>query len=178
MTEHHSSTLCISSTSPAFMCQPNFCRVLLNMIHQHFGTFLLQSHCPAHQACWPLVFWCNSLLPVCPIPSHHARTVQTHAGQWQSPVPRINFHHAPRQSIPLGCKVRGCQDHYHCFGMVQYSQNCPHREYFTTTLHSSCSAQQDPAPQDLQEHFTNYTQETFKHAMHKNNFTPQYRNSW
>ena len=64
---HQPNTLCISPTSPMFLCQPSFCGVLLTMFQHCYGTFLFWGQCPTNQACWPLVFWCNALLPVCPV---------------------------------------------------------------------------------------------------------------
>ena len=72
------------------------------------GTFLLWGWCPTHQACWPLVFWHNALLPTCPVPSNHVRTVQTHPGWWQSPALSRNCHHILTQHI-LICGLMGCQ---------------------------------------------------------------------
>ena len=64
---HHPSTLCISPTSPAFLCQPSFCGVQLTTYQWYNGTFLLQGWCPTHQSCWPLAFWQDAWLSTCPV---------------------------------------------------------------------------------------------------------------
>ena len=114
---HHESTLCISPTSPTFLCQPSFCGVLLSTYQRCYGPFLSRGRCPTHQACWPLAFWRDATLPACPVPSHHVRTVQTHAGWWWSPALSGNPHHAPTQPIPT-CGLMGCQDHYRSPGLA------------------------------------------------------------
>ena len=122
---HHAITPCISPTSPMFLCQPSFCEVPLTAYQWCYGTFLLPGWCPTHQACWPLAFSCNTLLCTCPVPSHHVRTVQTHAGWWQSPSLSENRHHVLTQPIVI-CGLMGCQDHYCSPGLALESQNCPH----------------------------------------------------
>ena len=90
---HHESTLCISPTSPMFFFQLSFCGVPLTMFQWCYGCFLLQSWCSTQQACWLLAFWHDATLPTCPVPSHHIRTVQTHAGcVWIPKVAHIQGH--------------------------------------------------------------------------------------
>ena len=98
-------------------CQPSFCGVLLTMYQRRYSTFLLQDWCPTHQACWLLAFWHDAILPTCPVLSHHVRTVQTHAGWWQSPALSRNRCHTPTQPIPF-CGLMGCQDHYRSPGLA------------------------------------------------------------
>ena len=66
------------------LSQPSFGGVLLTTHQQCFGTFLLRGQSSAHEACQPLVFWCNSPLLACTVPPNHVKAVQTIICWWQS----------------------------------------------------------------------------------------------
>ena len=96
---HHKSTLCISPTSPAFLCQPSFCGVPLTMYQWCYGHFSLVGLMPysssllatgiLRQCCttcmsspiqscqdFPNSFWLVAIPsslrkpPACPYPTH------------------------------------------------------------------------------------------------------------
>ena len=137
-----------SPTSHAYLYQPSFCGVLLTTYQQCYGTFLLQIWYPAHQTCWLLAFWYNAPLPACSALPHHVRTVQTHAGSWQSLAIGRNHHHAPTQSIPIVSGLMGCQEHYHSLVKPKLPTH-KIKKYLPTNLvkFSLCTARRNPLHQ-------------------------------
>ena len=112
---HHQSTLCIS------LHNPHFCVIQASVECCSLcpSSAMTLFSCGVDTMLIKLVgHWCSdTLLHTCPVLPHHVRTVQTHAGWWQSPALSGNHHHAPTQPIPI-CELMGCQDHYSSPGMA------------------------------------------------------------